>query len=346
MNKRFSLHHWLWLTGMALSLILLACGFWCYRTIWSSNFHIAKPVYIYIDEQKDWNKLCQQLCDSAGCLHINNFKILAGWMHYTDHLRTGRYEVRPGMSNIELIRALRSGQQSAIRFTFNSMRTIEEFAEKADQQLMLDGNQILHYLNDSLWCDSIGFDNQTIIAMLIPNTYELYWNISPEAFMQRMKKEYDAFWNESRRAKATEIGLTPIEVSTLASIVEEESAVVDEYPIIAGLYINRLKRGMPLQADPTVKYASGNFAIQRILNIHLEIDSPYNTYKHEGLPPGPIRIPSTQGLNAVLNYRQHNYLYMCAKEDFSGRHNFAATLSEHNRNADRYRAELNKRKIF
>lgn len=188
MNKRFSLHHWLWLTGMALSLILLACGFWCYRTIWSSNFHIAKPVYIYIDEQKDWNKLCQQLCDSAGCLHINNFKILAGWMHYTDHLRTGRYEVRPGMSNIELIRALRSGQQSAIRFTFNSMRTIEEFAEKADQQLMLDGNQILHYLNDSLWCDSIGFDNQTIIAMLIPNTYELYWNISPEAFMQRMKK--------------------------------------------------------------------------------------------------------------------------------------------------------------
>lgn len=346
MNKRFSLHHWLWLTGMALSLILLACGFWCYRTIWSSNFHIAKPVYIYIDEQKDWNKLCQQLCDSAGCLHINNFKILAGWMHYTDHLRTGRYEVRPGMSNIELIRALRSGQQSAIRFTFNSMRTIEEFAEKADQQLMLDGDQILHYLNDSLWCDSIGFDNQTIIAMLIPNTYELYWNISPEAFMQRMKKEYDAFWNESRRAKATEIGLTPIEVSTLASIVEEESAVVDEYPIIAGLYINRLKRGMPLQADPTVKYASGNFALQRILNIHLEIDSPYNTYKHEGLPPGPIRIPSTQGLNAVLNYRQHNYLYMCAKEDFSGRHNFAATLSEHNRNADRYRAELNKRKIF
>ncbi len=346
MNKRFSLHHWLWLTGMALSLILLACGFWCYRTIWSPNFHIAKPVYIYIDEQKDWNKLCQQLCDSAGCLHINNFKILAGWMHYTDHLRTGRYEVQPGMSNIELIRALRSGRQSAIRFTFNSMRTIEEFAEKADQQLMLDGSQILHYLNDSLWCDSIGFDRQTIIAMLIPNTYELYWNISPEAFMQRMKKEYDAFWNDSRRAKASEIGLTPIEVSTLASIVEEESAVVDEYPIIAGLYLNRLKRGMPLQADPTVKYASGNFALQRILNIHLEIDSPYNTYKHEGLPPGPIRIPSTQGLNAVLNYRQHNYLYMCAKEDFSGRHNFAATLSEHNRNADRYRAELNKRKIF
>ncbi len=346
MNKRFSLHHWLWLTGVALSLILLACGFWCHRTIWASNFHIDKPVYIYIDEQKDWNKLCQQLCDSARCLHINNFKILAGWMHYTDHLRTGRYEVQPGMSNIELIRTLRSGRQSAVRFTFNSMRTIEEFAEKADQQLMLDGNQILHYLNNSSWCDSIGFDSRTIIAMLIPNTYELYWNISPEAFMQRMKKEYDAFWNESRRAKATEIGLTQIEVSTLASIVEEESAEVDEYPIIAGLYLNRLKRGMPLQADPTVKYASGNFALQRILNSHLEIDSPYNTYKHEGLPPGPIRIPSTQGLNAVLNYRQHNYLYMCAKEDFSGRHNFAATLSEHNRNADRYRAELNKRKIF
>ena len=161
-----------------------------------------------------------------------------------------------------------------------------------------------------------------------------------------MKKEYDVFWNEQRRAKAQEIGLTQVEVAILASIVEEESAVSDEYPTIAGLYINRLKRGMPLQADPTVKFAVGDISLQRILNTHLEVESPYNTYKHIGLPPGPIRIPSIKGLDAVLNYRQHNYLYMCAKEDFSGRHNFAVTLGEHNRNADRYRSQLNKRKIF
>jgi UPF0755 protein len=163
--------------------------------------------------------------------------------------------------------------------------------------------------------------------------------------MQRMIREYNNYWSESRLVKAKDIGLTPVEVAILASIVEEETAVVEEFPIVAGLYINRLKRGIPLQADPTVKFAVGDVTLQRILFEHLEVDSPYNTYKHVGLPPGPLRLPSIQGLNAVLNYTKHKYLYMCAKEDFSGRHNFAVTLSEHNRNANRYRAELNRRRI-
>lgn len=181
--------------------------------------------------------------------------------------------------------------------------------------------------------------------MFIPNTYEVYWNTSAKNFMNRMKKEYDRFWNDSRKAKAKEIGMSPVEVAILASIVEEETAAYDEYPVVAGLYINRLKRNIPLQADPTVKFAWGDFTLQRILFSHLEIDSPYNTYKHTGLPPGPLRIPSIKGLDAVLNYQKHSYLYMCAKEDLSGRHNFAKTLAEHSRNAKKYQAELNRRKI-
>lgn len=346
MNKRFIYHHWLWLCGVALFLILFSCGFWCYRIVWAPNFHPDTPVYIYIDEKKDWKELCKNLEDSASCMHINSFKMLAGWMNYSEHLRTGRYRVNPKMSNLELIRTLRNGQQAAVRFTFNSVRTKEDFAERAEKQLMLSGEELMDYMNNADWCDSMGFNLQTIMAMLIPNTYELYWNISPQKFMQRMKKEYDSFWNDQRKTQAKEIGLTPVEVAILASIIEEESAVADEYPTIAGLYMNRLKRGIPLQADPTVKFAMGDITLQRILNIHLETESPYNTYKHIGLPPGPIRIPSIKSLDAVLNYRHHDYLYMCAKEDFSGRHNFAVTLSEHNRNADRYRAELNKRKIF
>ena len=250
------------------------------------------------------------------------------------------------MSNLDLVRRLRSGHQEAIRLTFIGVRSREELAKRMDEELMLNGDTLLRLMNDSVWCASMGFNRQTIVAMFIPNTYEVYWNVSPERFMARMKREYKAFWNASRQEKAQAAGLSPVEVSVLASIVEEESAAVDEYPVIAGLYLNRLKAGIPLQADPTVKFAVGDFSLRRILDKHLEVDSPYNTYKYASLPPGPIRIPSIQALEAVLNYTKHRYLYMCAKEDFSGRHNFAVTLAEHNRNAARYRSELNRRKIF
>lgn len=182
--------------------------------------------------------------------------------------------------------------------------------------------------------------------MFIPNTYEVYWDISIDGLLKRMKKEYDKFWNDSRKDKAAVIGLTPVEVSILASIVEEECTYTDEYPTVAGLYLNRIKRKQLLQADPTVKFAVGDFGLRRILNVHLETDSPYNTYKYEGLPPGPIRIPSIKGIDSVLNYAKHDYLYMCAKEDFSGRHNFAKTLAEHNKNAANYRNALNHSGIY
>lgn len=305
------------------------------------NFTPQETSYIYIYPDKDFNNLCLQLEDSAKCKNIGTFKQVAAYLKYPEKMRTGRYAVEPGMNNLDLIRNLRNGNQVPVQITFNNIRMKDELADRLSEQLMLHSRELLDLMNDEAYCESLGFAPYTIKAMFIPNTYEVYWNMSAENFMQRMKREYGAFWNVSRRNQAGKIGISLIEVSILASIVEEESAAVEEYPIIAGLYINRLYKGIPLQADPTVKYALGDFAIQRVLNEYLKIDSPYNTYLHTGLPPGPIRIPSIKGIDAVLNYKKHNYLYMCAKEDFSGRHNFAVTLAEHNRNANRYRAALN-----
>lgn len=328
-----------------LILLLVTAGIWAYRLVLAPNFELGKVTYVYVDERKDFDDLCRQLEDSADCRHIGSFRQLAGMLKYPAHMYTGRYAVEPGMNNLTLLNNLRRGHQAATRITFNNIRFKKDLAERLSGQLMIGEDELLHLLDDSVYCDSLEFTTETILTLFIPNTYEVYWNISAEKLMQRMVREYKAFWNKTRLAKAKEIGLTPTEVSILASIVEEETAATDEYPIVAGLYINRLHRGIPLQADPTVKYAVGDFSLQRILFEHLEVDSPYNTYTHTGLPPGPLRIPTIKGMDAVLNYMKHNYLYMCAKEDFSGRHNFAVTLAEHNRNADRYRAELNRRKI-
>jgi UPF0755 protein len=309
------------------------------------NFAPEKTSYIYIYDNKDFEHLCRQLEDSANCLNINSFREVARILKYPANMKTGRYAVKPGINNYGLLKNLRRGQQEPIRITFNNIRRKEDLADRLSSQLMITSLDLNILLNDAFYCESLGFTPVTIKTMFIPNTYEVYWNISAARLIERMKREYDAFWTEDRRDKAQRIGLSPVEVSILASIVEEESAVTDEYPIIAGLYINRLHRGILLQADPTVKYALGDFAIQRILNEHLRIDSPYNTYIYAGLPPGPLRMPSVKGLDGVLNYQKHNYLYMCANEDFSGRHNFAVTLSEHNRNAARWHAELNRRGI-
>jgi UPF0755 protein len=305
----------------------------------------ANTVYVYIDRKKDFDDLCRQLVDSAACCRIDAFKKLAKIMHYPGYMKTGRYAVTPGMNNSALLDNLRRGQQVATRMTFNHIRLKEDLAERLDEQLMIGKEEILECMNDSAYCDSLGFSTATIHALFIPNTYEVYWNIPAGKLIERMRREYDHFWTEARLAKAKAMHLTPVEVAILASIVEEETAVTEEYPVVAGLYINRLRKGMPLQADPTVKFAAGDFSLQRILHEHLDIESPYNTYKHPGLPPGLLRIPSIKGLEGVLDYMQHDYLYMCAKEDFSGRHNFAVTLAGHNRNAIRYRAELNRRNI-
>lgn len=333
------------LFGGVIVVVLAAIGIEGYRLLWAPNFRLSHTVYVYIDEQRDFTALCRQLEDSAGCERLGSFKRLAGWLGYPSRMHTGCYAVLPEMSNRTLLDDLRRGHQVPVRLTFNNIRLKTDLAERLERQLMLSGDNLLRLLDDSAYCASLGFTPETVLTLFIPNTYEVYWNISAEKLMQRMKREYDAFWTPARLAKAESVGLSPVEVAVLASIVEEETAVADEYPVVAGLYINRLRRGMPLQADPTVKFAVGDFTLRRILLQHLEIDSPYNTYKHTGLPPGPLRVPSARSIDAVLNYMKHTYLYMCAKEDFSGRHNFARTLAEHNRNARRYQAELNRRGI-
>ena len=193
---------------------------------------------------------------------------------------------------------------------------------------------------------AMGFDDEKFAALFIPNTYELYWNIDAEEFVGKMTKEYNLFWNDDRLKKAENIGLSPIEVSILASIVDKETSKVSEMPRIAGVYLNRINKKWLLQADPTLIFAVGDFEIKRVLDIHKEVESPYNTYKYIGLPPGPICIPSIAAIDAVLNAESHNYFYFCAKEDLSGYHVFARNMKEHNRNAEKYRKALNKKKIY
>ncbi|MDR0836099.1 MAG: endolytic transglycosylase MltG [Tannerella sp.] len=316
-----------------------------YYILYIPNFKPAKTEYIYIyDKNRDFNALCNDL-QKVGCKNIDFFRGLAKIRKYPENMKPGRYAVEPGMNNNTLLNHLRRGQQTPVKLVFNNIRIISELTEKLSEQLMLDEDDLLALMGDEAYCNSLQFNTENIKAMFIPNTYEVYWTITAEKLMERMKQEYDNFWTKERREKAENIGLTPVDVSILASIVEEETGTADEYPVVAGLYINRLHKGMLLQADPTVKYAVGDFSLRRILNVHLRTDSPYNTYLYEGLPPAPIRIPSPKSIDAALNYKQHNYLYMCAKEDFSGRHNFATTLHEHNRNANKYQAELNRRGI-
>ena len=335
---------------ISLLLVLVvsgACGIAVYFLFFKPNFPVSETKYIYINEDdKDFESLCKVLQDSTGCRRIQLFKILADYRKYPPNMKSGRYAIEPGMNNRDLLNRLRLGQQTPVRITFTSVRRMDEVASRLAGQLMIHEEQLLRLLKDEKHCESFGFDTTTIKTMLIPNTYEVYWNISAEKLMERLKREYDIFWNDSRLNKAKALRLSPVEVSILASIVEEETAKADEFPIVAGLYINRLYKGWKLQADPTIKYAIGDFSLQRILHSHLRVESPYNTYLHEGLPPGPLRIPSVQCIDAVLNYTKHNYMYMCAKEDFSGRHNFSVTHYEHTRNAQRYQAELNRRGIY
>ncbi|MDD2797078.1 MAG: endolytic transglycosylase MltG [Bacteroidales bacterium] len=273
------------------------------------------------------------------------FSAFSTFLGYENNLHVGKYEAKKGTSVWSLFTKMYRGRQTPVRLTFNNIRTKEQLAGRFGDQLMLDSMTLLNAFSNEDSCARWGFTTATIPALFIPDTYEMYWNISYEKFMTKMSQAYQDFWTNDRKVKAEEVGLTPIEISIMASIVEEESNSKAERPAIAGLYLNRYRIGMPLQADPTVKFAVNDFSLRRILFEHLKVDSPYNTYKNIGLPPGPIRVPSAEGIDAVLNYQKHDYLYMCAKYDFSGQHAFARTMEEHHRNAQKYREELNKRKI-
>ena len=334
---------------ISVSVIAISMSFYFYQVFFSPNIltETDQKYTLKISSNAVYKTVSDQLYDDGVITDIVSFSFVAKILGYQDLIKPGLYIIEPKMTNLELVRKLRSGDQSPVRATFNNVRTKEDLAEKITANLEVSKEQFLALLQDSVYIRKYDFNEETIMAMFVPNTYELWWNTSATGLFDRMYKEYQNFWTDSRKEKAKTLGLSQQEVSTLASIVQAESQQkADERPIIAGLYLNRLKINMPLQADPTLVFAVGDFEIKRVLNVHKEIDSPYNTYKFTGLPPGPINLPDIKSLDAVLNAEKHAYLYMCAKDDFSGYHAFASNLAQHNANAKRYQAALNRAKIF
>ena len=329
----------------AIVVIALALGWYIRNTVFKP-LELTETSYIYITPDTNYEQVIAQIKEKVDLPSEKIFEMISERMNYPQRVKSGRYAIKNGMTVPELIRILRAGSQTPTRITFNNMRTKEDLAGRISEQLMIDSLSLITALNDTSTIAKLGFNTKTVAAMFIPNTYEVYWDTSVDNFLGRMHKEYNTFWNDSRKAKAEKIGLKPIEVSTLASIVEEEATYTDEYSIVAGLYLNRLKRGQRLEADPTVKFALQDFGLRRILYKHLEVESPYNTYRNEGLPPGPIRIPSIKGIDATLSPTDHKYLFMVAKDDLSGRHSFSTTHAEHARKARKYQQALNERKIY
>ena len=329
----------------AIAFILAALrGYQLYLYIFNENVKTEQA--LIIPDNATYNQVVDSLQANDILLNYKAFHWVSKKKSYQEAVKPGRYLLRIGMNTNQIVNKLRAGEQDPVNVTFNNARFKEEMAGKVSRYIQADSLSILELFNDTAQIEEWGFTPETYKAMFIPNTYQFYWTTDANEFAARMKKEFDRYWNASRREKAAAIGLTPVEVTTLASIVQEETAKNDELTRVAGLYINRLKRGMLLQADPTVRFAVGDFSLRRILNIHLETDSPYNTYKYAGLPPGPVNFPEVSAIEAVLNHEEHKFLYMAAREDFSGYHNFASTLAEHNRNANRYRAALDKLKIY
>ncbi|MEY2704527.1 MAG: hypothetical protein RL407_589 [Bacteroidota bacterium] len=342
--------------GKKFLLVLLVAGsvlgismtFYFYQVFLSPNALIDQDqaYLLKIPSNSEYSGVVQTLYEERVINDALSFGFVAKVLGYQEAVKPGLYKVEPKMNNLDLVRMLRSGNQVPVQVTFNTIRTKEELAEKITAHLEVPKEQVLALLQDSVYIRKFGFEEETILSMFIPNTYELWWNTSAEGLLDRMHTEYQNFWTEERKQKAEALGLQQREVSTLASIVQAESQKADERPKIAGVYLNRLRMGMALQADPTLVFAVGDFSLRRILNSHKAIDSPYNTYKYTGLPPGPINLPDVNSLDAVLNAEKHRYLYFCAKEDFSGYHSFAESYAEHLQNANRYQRALNAANIY
>lgn len=335
------------LSFLVLSIIIGGItGYSYYKKIYYPNVKTSNhKTYLYIPSGSNFQDLLTILNADSLLLDVSSFEWLAEQKNYTEHVKPGKYKIHSDMSNNELVNLLRSGNQEPVNLVIRGFRTKEELAGRIGANLEVDSTTIIDLLESEDFSEKYGFKRNSILVLIIPNTYEFNWNTSADEFFVRMAKEYKIFWNDERQQKAQNAGMTQTEVSILSSIVQQETYKTDEMPDVAGVYINRLKIGMRLQADPTVIFAVGDFTLKRVLKKHLETDSPYNTYLYAGLPPGPICIPWPKTLDAVLNYTKHQYIYFCAKEDFSGYHNFAKTLNEHEKNANRYRNALNKRKI-
>ncbi len=333
-----------------LLIAVIAGGIWGYSTykeIYNSNVDFDKTEfkYLLIPTGSNFDDLISILKKGKLVVDIDAFIDVANLKSF-ENVKSGRYKIQNHMSNNALIGMLRIGDQTPVDITFNHVRTLPQLAGKISQNIEIDSLELVKVLLSEDTQKKYGFNSSTFISMFIANTYQVFWDINTDKLLKRMANEYKRFWNKKRKTQAQRIGLSQSEVATLASIVQMESVKKDEQPKIAGVYMNRLKMGMPLQADPTVIFAVGDFSIKRVLTKQLNIDSPYNTYKYKGLPPGPIYLTSPSTLDAVLNYKKHHYLYFCAKEDFSGYHRFASNYKQHINNARRYQRSLNKKRIY
>jgi UPF0755 protein len=336
---------------ISLSILLLisfgSSFYYYYGKVFKPNLTLngQKTGFIYIKSNDTFEDVVNQLTAKSMLQNQASFIWMAEFLNYKDHVLPGRYKVKDRMNNKELVSLLRSGKQEPLRIAIQNLRTKEQLAGKVGGLLEADSIALIQYLNDKGKMEKLGLTPETALSYFLPDTYEFYWNTPVPKFIERMGKAYDKFWNDERRKMATDMGLSPAEVSTLASIVMQESNRSDEWPIIAGVYYNRYLKGMKLQADPTVKFALNDASIRRIRNNHLQVESPYNTYKYAGLPPGPIYMPSAKCIDAVLRYQHHNYIYFCAKPDGSGYHAFSVTYEQHLQNAKKYQKNLNQRGI-
>lgn len=335
---------------VTIVLVLGASAFLGWRT-WRK---VHGPATGFAERQKvllvprgaDFDQLMDSIRADSIVKDEHLFRWVAERKQYGERVRPGRYVVPQGMSMNNLVNKLRSGDQDPVRITFNNIRNLPQLAGRLSRYIEADSSEVLAAIRDPATAKRLGFNEATIIALFLPNTYEVWWTVTPDELIDRFAKEYKRFWNADRQAAAKALGLSQGEVSTLASIVQAETGVFSDAPTIASVYLNRLRIGMPLQADPTLLYALGLDSAQRVLNAHKDVDSPYNTYKYAGLPPGPINLPEPRFIDAVLHPAETKYLYFCAREDLSGYSNFSTSYAQHLVHARRYQQALNKRRIF
>lgn len=309
------------------------------------SFSAKEEAVIFINDDDQWPKVKAELNAHADAVTMLYVQLFTALTDFDEHPRPGRYDVGQGRSIISVLRHLRNGRETPVRLTIKSVRTLDDLSRLLADKLQPSAQEWRRFFQNPSTATSVGKTQQTLIGLFLPNTYEVYWKITPEKLLERMEKESANYWTKSRREQAKELGLSIDEVMTLASIVQQETAYNPEKARVAGMYLNRLRMEMPLQADPTVKFALQQFELRRIMHKHLRVDSPYNTYRNKGLPPGPICIPELSSIETVLEAEQHDYIYMCAKEDFSGQHNFAKTYEEHQQNAAKYSQALDKHGI-
>lgn len=323
------------------STLLITFTFYGYQICFTPNILVEKESSVFkINKGATYRQVQTDLYDKGFVNDAVSFSFLARLKGYDKRVHPGQFALESNMTNLEAIAVLMGNDQVPVRVTFNNVRLISELGPRITKNTSVTPIEFDEAIDRFVKNNDEGFTHENVLCMFIPNTYEVYFNISADELVARMHDEYVKFWNDERKQKAQELGLTPIEVNILASIVRAEASKEEEGPVIAGLYLNRLKKDIALQADPTLVFAVGDFSLKRVLNIHKEVDSPYNTYTHTGLPPGPINMPGISFVDAVLNAEKHNYIYMCAKEDFSGAHNFATNLTDHNKNAAKYQRAL------